>query len=241
MPAPFAQPATLRPRQAATRAGEAGRERVQFPDGRLTPGVSDAAALLARRSGADGRCIASSPNAVRTPGKPTTLVAAPKTAGAPRQVSGDPLRRADAQIVAEVERAAADGKGRRNGNNVDRAPRVDIVEAGNPNGPMSELEPVPPRPTREPFSAALRAAFRENGEVAAVRDAVCSYVDAARAGGEPVERVIIDLKQEMRGAGVVDRYLRPEERVLAESVIRWCIERYYGSASRANKSAGTGL
>jgi hypothetical protein len=30
---------------------------------------------------------------------------------------------------------------------------------------------------------------------------VCTYVDAARARGEPVERVIIDLKQGMRAAG----------------------------------------
>lgn len=48
--------------------------------------------------------------------------------------------------------------------------------------------------------------------------------------GEPVERVIIDLKQEMRAAGVVNLYVRPEERALAEAVIRWCIERYYGTA-----------
>ena len=47
-----------------------------------------------------------------------------------------------------------------------------------------------------------------------------------------VERVIIDLKQELRAAGVVDRYARPEEHAVAESVIRWCIERYYGSAPR---------
>jgi hypothetical protein len=104
---------------------------------------------------------------------------------------------------------------------------------------MSEVDPVSPAPsvphsTGEPFAVALRAAFREHGDVAALRDTVCSYVDAARARGEPVERVIIDLKQEMRAAGVVDRYLRPGERAVAESVIRWCIERYYGSAPRGD-------
>jgi hypothetical protein len=101
---------------------------------------------------------------------------------------------------------------------------------------MSELDPValPPGPPREPFSGALRAALRDRAEVAALRDAVRSYVDAARAGGAPVERVIIELKEEMRGAGVVDRYMRTEERELAESVIRWCIERYYGSARRGD-------
>src|SRR5690242_3292421 len=99
---------------------------------------------------------------------------------------------------------------------------------------MSNAEQVAQVPNvshslREPFSAALHAIVREYGDVAALRDAVCNYVDAARAGGEPVERVIIDLKQEMRAAGAIDRYARPEERALAESVIRWCIERYYGS------------
>jgi hypothetical protein len=104
---------------------------------------------------------------------------------------------------------------------------------------MSQAEQVaavatPSHSTREAFLVALRAAFREHGEPAALRDAVCAYVDAARAAGEPVERAIIDLKQEMRGAGLIDRYVRPEERSVAESVIRWCIERYYGSAPRGD-------
>jgi len=34
----------------------------------------------------------------------------------------------------------------------------------------------------------------------------------------------------MRAAGAIDRYAHPKERELAESVIRWCIQRYYGSA-----------
>ena len=102
---------------------------------------------------------------------------------------------------------------------------------------MNQADAVSPTPsvppsTGEPFAIALRAAFREPGDVATLRDAVCTYVDAARARGEPVERVIIDVKQGMRAAGVVDRYARPEEHAVAESVIRWCIERYYGSAPR---------
>jgi len=32
----------------------------------------------------------------------------------------------------------------------------------------------------------------------------------------------------------IDRYVRPEEHAVAESVIRWCIERYYGSAPRGD-------
>jgi len=95
----------------------------------------------------------------------------------------------------------------------------------------------PPAPTtsREILAANLRTAMRASGaEAASLRDAVCEYVDAARQRGEPVERVIIDLKQEMRAAGVVDRYVKPNERALAESVIRWCVERYYGTAPRGD-------
>jgi len=78
---------------------------------------------------------------------------------------------------------------------------------------MNELDAVSPAPgvppsTSEPFAVALRA-FREQRDVAALRDAVCTYVDAARGRGEPVERVIIDLKQDMRVASLVDRYVRP--------------------------------
>jgi len=76
----------------------------------------------------------------------------------------------------------------------------------------------------------LRAALRREAGAEALRDAVCDYVDAARQRADPVERVIIDLKQEMRAAGAIDRYAHPKERELAESVIRWCIQRYYGSA-----------
>jgi hypothetical protein len=79
-------------------------------------------------------------------------------------------------------------------------------------------------------TANLRGALRREPEAESLRDAVCEYVDAARQRGAPVERVIIDLKQEMRAAGAIDRYANPKERDLAEAVIRWCIQRYYGSA-----------
>ena len=98
-------------------------------------------------------------------------------------------------------------------------------------GPSTGPPPAPTTP-RETLAANLRTAMR--AEAASLRDAVCEYVDAARQRGEPVERVIIDLKQEMRAAGVVDRYVKPNERALAESVIRWCIERYYGTAARGD-------
>jgi hypothetical protein len=91
--------------------------------------------------------------------------------------------------------------------------------------------PETENPAADTLTEALRSGFRRgSADAASVRDEVCRYVDAARARGERVEHVIIELKQEMRAAGVVDRYARPEERAFAESVIRWCIGRYYGRA-----------
>jgi hypothetical protein len=65
---------------------------------------------------------------------------------------------------------------------------------------------------------------------------VCRHVDAARQRGDPIERIIIDLKQEMRAAGVVDRYVTADERAVGEAAVRWSIERFYGPADlrRAN-------
>ena len=54
-----------------------------------------------------------------------------------------------------------------------------------------------------------------------------SYVDASRERGDPVERIIIDMKTELDAAGMTDRYATREDRSLAESVVRWCIERFY--------------
>ena len=84
--------------------------------------------------------------------------------------------------------------------------------------------------SRASLPSRLRAALGAPGDVGTLRDVVCRYVDAARARGEPIERVIIDLKQELRAAGAIDRYASKEERALGEGVVRWCIERYYGAA-----------
>ena len=78
--------------------------------------------------------------------------------------------------------------------------------------------------------ALLRAALDGADDIRPLRDAVCRYVDTARERGDRVEHVIIDLKMEMRAAGAVDRYATSQERALAEGVIRWCIERFYGPA-----------
>ena len=143
------------------------------------------------------------------------------------------------ESFAEAERATAGEASGEPKKALTTPARRRIVEAATSNGTMNEADagsPAPnvPPPGGEPFAVALHGAFREPDNVAALRDAVCGYVDGARARDEPVERVIIDLKQEMRAAGLVDRYVRPEERAVAESVIRWCIERYYGSAPRGD-------
>jgi hypothetical protein len=101
-----------------------------------------------------------------------------------------------------------------------------MTEAGEIRETASAGSVSPP----DSLATRLRAARRDATATGALREAVCGYVDAARARGERVEQVIISLKQEMRAAGVVDMYSDRAERTLAESVIRWCIERYYGSA-----------
>ena len=63
-----------------------------------------------------------------------------------------------------------------------------------------------------------------------LRTAVCAYVDEARERGEPVERVIVDLKQMMEIGGAWRRTATREMEMLAEGVIRWCIDRYYQPA-----------
>mgnify|MGYP007010099049 CR=1 FL=1 len=93
--------------------------------------------------------------------------------------------------------------------------------------PNREPAAAPMTTSDHTLTSKLRDGLRLGAEV--LREAVCDYVDAARQRGDPVERIIIDLKQELRAAGAIDRYAHPKERELAESVIRWCIQRYYGS------------
>ena len=59
------------------------------------------------------------------------------------------------------------------------------------------------------------------------RDSVYHYVDVARSQGDPVERVIIDLKALLNLGGQSPHYAPRKERALAEGVIQWCTERYY--------------
>ena len=90
------------------------------------------------------------------------------------------------------------------------------------------------RTTRDQLSALLRAAFRGGlAETEPLREAVCTYVDGARERGEPVERVIIDLKRMMELSGAWRRSASRAEEAMAEGVIRWCIDRYYKPVDRA--------
>ena len=76
----------------------------------------------------------------------------------------------------------------------------------------------------------LVAVFRNAGtrppDVEALRDVVCAYVNAARLGGEPNSRVVIDLKEAMREAGLVGHPASADERALEETVIAWASECY---------------
>ena len=71
----------------------------------------------------------------------------------------------------------------------------------------------------------LVAVFRNAGprapDVQALREAVRAYVNAARLGGEPNSRVVIDLKEAMRDAGLVGDPATAHERALEETVIAW--------------------
>ena len=94
--------------------------------------------------------------------------------------------------------------------------------------PPSDGTPAPTT-SREILAAALRSALAPGADASELRDTVRWYVDAARECGRPVERVFVDLKEQLHAIGAIELYARPNERALAESVIRWCIEQYYGA------------
>jgi len=80
----------------------------------------------------------------------------------------------------------------------------------------------------------LRLAFTSHtANLAPLHTAVSEYVDVARSQGEPVERVLIDLRAMLNLGGQWQDHATAEQHALAEAVIRWCIERYYG-AERAD-------
>jgi hypothetical protein len=76
--------------------------------------------------------------------------------------------------------------------------------------------------------AAIRRTFTRTAVDADARPeferAICDYVIVARARGEPVERIIVDLKQEL--AGITPSDLR-RGADLVELAVRTCIRQYY--------------
>ena len=79
---------------------------------------------------------------------------------------------------------------------------------------------------RRSLVAVLRNAGPRPPDVEALREVVRAYINAARLGGEPFSRVVIDLKEAMREAGLVAHPASVEERGLEEIVIAWCAECY---------------
>ena len=81
------------------------------------------------------------------------------------------------------------------------------------------------RRLRDSLLATFRAALGAD-RVDGLPDAVRRYVDAARRQGDPIERVIVDLKYEMSAVGMISRNSAQEDRAVAQAVVRWCIERF---------------
>lgn len=95
-----------------------------------------------------------------------------------------------------------------------------------------------------PFATDLRAAFAEafrtaarstSVDVSRVRALVYAYVRAAKARGNPPERVIIALK-ELTIADVHWYLASAQQLVLREQVIRWCLDEYYGASAPAERT-----
>lgn len=90
-----------------------------------------------------------------------------------------------------------------------------------------------PGTTRDEMAMVLWPAFHGGPvKTEALQAAVCAYVDGARERGDPVERVIVDLKRILRLSGAWRRSAPRAEEAVAEDVIRWCIERYYQTKDR---------
>ena len=103
-------------------------------------------------------------------------------------------------------------------------------------GGESDARPVVDRRARVSDSAnwnprrSLVAVFHNAGprppDVHALREVVRAYVNATRLAGEPYSRLVVDLKEALREAGLVGQSANAEERALEETVIAWCAECY---------------
>ena len=108
----------------------------------------------------------------------------------------------------------------------------------------SALPPDSPRPSESDPAAAPRAAPPErlvralvtaagargtgsfldrDGELHA---AICEFVRALKVGGAPPEAVVVAVKGVASRAGL-PHFGVPEDTLLIECVVRWCIEEYY--------------
>jgi CheY-like chemotaxis protein len=79
---------------------------------------------------------------------------------------------------------------------------------------------------RRSLVAVLRNAGPRPSDLQALREVVCAYVNAARLGGEPNSRVVIDLKEAMREASLVGHPASADELALEKTVIAWSAECY---------------
>lgn len=130
------------------------------------------------------------------------------------QVTGCPILPKPFEIV-DLRRLAAEWEG------PDRGAPPTADSRGRSSGDSANWNP------RQPLLAVLRNAGPRPPDVEALREVVCAYVSAAHLRGEPFSRVVIDLKQAMREAGVVGDAANPDERALEEAVIGWCADCYH--------------
>lgn len=84
----------------------------------------------------------------------------------------------------------------------------------------------------------LRAAFSATPiDESLIRDAVCSFVDAARLQGWVVERVLVEVKRmaEIETGSLHDALRDPARRASAQSIVNRaisvCIQHYYATTS----------
>lgn len=87
---------------------------------------------------------------------------------------------------------------------------------------------------RATFALDIRsAAGREPVDVSTLQSLVCSFVRAAKERGEPPERVIAKLKALTIGRGDL-RYATLQQQQLRDSILRWCLDEYYGPETARN-------
>jgi hypothetical protein len=96
---------------------------------------------------------------------------------------------------------------------------------------MSPEDDVAPRAPQPPDTGALLAAISEVGvglhpeQEAALRLAVCNYVDAAKAAGMWPEQIVITVRN---AATAANPNLAP---MILERIIEWCLKHYHNGTT----------